>query len=147
MGEIQYVWADPGQPQQQVALSSIVRAMDEKDVVAIARWVSRDGMDPKMGVLAPTVFENVDCLLWAQVYFRPCLAKENAYSCIYSDAFRRRRPQIHICLPRQPRFQKRRANNRPPLSPHHLPTRSDGCISRRYGSHERRRERRRDRCS
>lgn len=69
MGEVQYVWADPTQPQQQVALSSIVQAMYEKGVLAIARWVSRDGMDPKMGVLAPTVFEKVDCLLWAQVGF------------------------------------------------------------------------------
>ena len=69
MGEIQYIWADPGQPQQQVALSSIVHAMFEKNVMAIGRWVTKDGMDPKMGVLAPSVFEKVDCLLWAQVGF------------------------------------------------------------------------------
>jgi ATP-dependent DNA helicase 2 subunit 2 len=67
LGEIQYVWADPSLPQQQVAMSSIVQAMYEKNVMAIARWVTKDGMDPKMGVLAPSVFENVDCLLWAQV--------------------------------------------------------------------------------
>ncbi|KAK0465650.1 SPOC domain-like protein [Armillaria novae-zelandiae] len=66
MGEIQYVWADPSSPQQQVALSSIVQAMYEKDVMAIARWVTKDAMDPKMGVLSPTIFDKVDCLLWAQ---------------------------------------------------------------------------------
>lgn len=67
LGEVQYVWADPSSPQQQVALSSIVQAMYEKDSMAIARWVTKDGMDPKMGVLSPVVFDEVDCLLWAQV--------------------------------------------------------------------------------
>lgn len=35
--------------------------------MAIARWVTKDGMDPKMGVLSPVVFDEVDCLLWVQV--------------------------------------------------------------------------------
>ncbi|KDR84736.1 hypothetical protein GALMADRAFT_233050 [Galerina marginata CBS 339.88] len=69
MGEIQYIWAEPSSPQQQVALSSIVKAMEEKDVMAIARWVSKDGFDPKMGILIPTLFDNVDCLLWAPMPF------------------------------------------------------------------------------
>lgn len=67
MGEVQYIWADPSSPQQQVALSSIVQAMYEKGSVAIARWVSKDGMDPKMGVLYPEVFDKVECFLWVQV--------------------------------------------------------------------------------
>jgi ATP-dependent DNA helicase 2 subunit 2 len=71
MGEVQYIWADPGSPQQQVALSSIVQAMYEKDVLAIARWVSKDGMDPKMGVLASSMFGKIDCLLWVQVCLHP----------------------------------------------------------------------------
>jgi ATP-dependent DNA helicase 2 subunit 2 len=41
--------------------------MYEKGSVAIARWVFKDGMDPKMGVLYPEVFEKVECLLWAHV--------------------------------------------------------------------------------
>lgn len=69
MGEIQYVWADPSSPQQQVAISSIVQAMYEKEVMAIARWVTKDGMDPKMGVLWPTRFDKVDCLLWSHMPF------------------------------------------------------------------------------
>ncbi|KAK7059233.1 ATP-dependent DNA helicase yku80 [Paramarasmius palmivorus] len=91
MSEIQYVWGDPNNAQQQSALSSLAQAMsvddtagDEdskmnvdgddkkkkrKPLMAIARWVTRDGMDPKMGVLAPTLFENVHCLLWAQMPF------------------------------------------------------------------------------
>jgi ATP-dependent DNA helicase 2 subunit 2 len=67
MGEVQYIWADPGSPGQQVALSSIVRGMARAKVMAICRLVSRDGMDPKMGALTPCTFEKVDCLLWVQV--------------------------------------------------------------------------------
>ena len=67
MGEVYYVWAGPENPMSQVALSSIVQAMYEKGVMAIARWVSRDNMDPKMGVLYPSVFDEVDCFLWVQV--------------------------------------------------------------------------------
>ncbi|KAF7340174.1 SPOC domain-like protein [Mycena venus] len=69
LGEIQYVWGDPTQPEQQVAISSIAQAMFEKNAMAIARWISKDGMDAKMGVLAPCIAEGVDCLLWAQMPF------------------------------------------------------------------------------
>ncbi|KAF6765925.1 SPOC domain-like protein [Ephemerocybe angulata] len=71
MGEVQYIWGDPSSPQQQVALSSLVRAMsiENEEKMAIARWVSRDGMDPKMGVLRPCIFDGVDCLLWVQMPF------------------------------------------------------------------------------
>lgn len=69
LGEIQYVWGDPSQPEQQVAISSIAQAMFEKNAMAIARWVTKDGMDAKMGVLAPCIAEGVDCLLWAQMPF------------------------------------------------------------------------------
>ena len=67
MSDVQYVWADPSSAQQQVALSAIVQAMDKTNMLAIARWVTRDGSDSKMGVLSPCSFEAVDCLLWVQV--------------------------------------------------------------------------------
>ncbi|KAI4519217.1 ku80-like protein [Schizophyllum commune Loenen D] len=69
MGEVQYIWADPAQPRQQIALSSIIRAMFKEKVYAIGRWVSKDSADPKMGVLAPCKFPDVDCLLWAPMPF------------------------------------------------------------------------------
>uniref|UniRef100_A0A8H7Y8Y4 ATP-dependent DNA helicase II subunit 2 n=1 Tax=Psilocybe cubensis TaxID=181762 RepID=A0A8H7Y8Y4_PSICU len=69
MGEIYYIWADTSRPVEQVALSSIVQAMNERKLMAIGRFVSRDGMDPKMGVLAPILFEDVDCLLWIPTPF------------------------------------------------------------------------------
>lgn len=107
MGEIQYIWADPSSPQQQVAISSIVQAMCEKEVMAIARWVTKDGMDPKMGVLWPTRFDKVDCLLWSHVCLR---SREYIVTHIFSDAIRRRCPKIHICLPGSASVKKRRSD-------------------------------------
>ncbi|KAF7986188.1 hypothetical protein HWV62_38598 [Athelia sp. TMB] len=69
MGEVYYIWGDPASAQQQVALSSIAQAMSIKKVMAIARWVARDGADTKMGVLSPSIFDSVDCLLWVQMPF------------------------------------------------------------------------------
>jgi len=69
MGEVQYVWADPRSPPQQVALSSLVAAMDKLNMYAITRWVNRNMSEPKMGVLAPCRFQNVDCFLWVQMPF------------------------------------------------------------------------------
>lgn len=69
MGEVQFVWADPSTAYSQLAFSSIVRAMREGKVVAIARLVTRDGMDPKMGLLIPQDQEGVDCFLWLQMPF------------------------------------------------------------------------------
>ncbi|KAJ7480055.1 SPOC domain-like protein [Mycena galericulata] len=69
LGEVQYIWGDPSQPEQEVAISSIAQAMYEKDAMAIARWVTKDGMDAKMGVLAPCIAAGVDCLLWVGMPF------------------------------------------------------------------------------
>ncbi len=100
MGEIQYVWGDPDQPNNQVALSSIVRAMQEKKVYAIARWVTKDDRAPKMGVLAPSSFEEVDCLLWAPVCTTRGFCSKT--DCIL-DAIRGRCAQVHISFTRPPR--------------------------------------------
>ncbi|KAF8172182.1 SPOC like C-terminal domain-containing protein [Mycena galopus ATCC 62051] len=80
LGEIQYVWGDPSQPEQQVAISSIAQAMYEKNAMAIARWVSKDGMDAKMGMLAPCIakgytFASLDNL----VSKKGEVLKEHAY--------------------------------------------------------------------
>lgn len=69
MSEVTYVWADTAQPLQQVALSSLVQAMYEKGAMAIARWVLRDGAEPKIGVLHPVIFDRVDCLMFVRVRF------------------------------------------------------------------------------
>ena len=70
MGEVHYVWANPDSPLQQIALSSLVEAMDRLNMFGIARWVNKDDSEPKMGVLAPCQFQKVDCFLWVQVLHR-----------------------------------------------------------------------------
>ncbi|KAJ7630413.1 SPOC domain-like protein [Roridomyces roridus] len=69
MGEVQYIWGDPKDPMQEVAVSSIAQAMYEKGVMAIARWVTTENKDPKMGVLSPYIGTDVDCLLWVGMPF------------------------------------------------------------------------------
>ncbi|KAJ3980021.1 SPOC domain-like protein [Lentinula detonsa] len=69
MGEVQYIWGNPDNPTAQCALSSIVQAMYEKGVLAVGRWVTADGRDPKMGVMSPALFEKVHCLLWVPMPF------------------------------------------------------------------------------
>ena len=62
------MFAAPSSAPDQVAFSSIVQAMFEKGVLAIARMVRLDGSDPKIGVLAPRVWPDIDLMLWAQVH-------------------------------------------------------------------------------
>ncbi|KAI0079062.1 SPOC domain-like protein [Panus rudis PR-1116 ss-1] len=69
MSEVYYIWAEPKTSMSQVALSSLVRAMEDSGLVAIARWVTRDGMDPKIGILEPRVDVDADCFLWVKVPF------------------------------------------------------------------------------
>lgn len=69
MGEVQYIWPDPTNASNQTAFSSIVQAMLAQNVVAIARFVSRDDMDPRMGLLIPRDFEEVDCFLFLMMPF------------------------------------------------------------------------------
>ncbi|KAF8519214.1 SPOC domain-like protein [Gautieria morchelliformis] len=73
MGEVHYVWGDNKSAREQVAFSSIVQAMSEKQVMAIARWAGRS--DPKMGVMMPRVLDDIDCFLWVQVPFADDLRK------------------------------------------------------------------------
>ncbi|KAJ3774869.1 SPOC domain-like protein [Lentinula raphanica] len=75
MGEVQYIWGNPDNPTAQCAISSIVQAMYEKGVLAVGRWVTGDGRDPKMGVMSPALFEKVHCLLWVPMPFADDLRK------------------------------------------------------------------------
>ncbi|KAG2023769.1 Ku80 [Coprinopsis cinerea AmutBmut pab1-1] len=68
MGEVTYIWPGTNAPDQ-LALSSLIQAMYNSQKYAIARWVLRDNSDPKMGVLAPCVWDNIDCLLWVRMPF------------------------------------------------------------------------------
>ena len=67
MGEVNYIWADINSAREQIAFSSIVKAMINKDMVAVIRMTSRDSADAKMGITMPRRLDEIDCLLWVQV--------------------------------------------------------------------------------
>jgi ATP-dependent DNA helicase 2 subunit 2 len=67
IGETQYIFADPSSSKAQVALSSIVQAMFVKGSMAVVRWVTADGHEPKMGICAPRTATTVDYLVFVQV--------------------------------------------------------------------------------
>ncbi|KAH7104333.1 SPOC domain-like protein [Auriculariales sp. MPI-PUGE-AT-0066] len=69
MGEVSYVWPDPKSGRDQVALSSVVQAMMEKQVYGYCRVVSRDDTAPKMYALRPERVSNVDCFIMVQLPF------------------------------------------------------------------------------
>ncbi|KIP04439.1 hypothetical protein PHLGIDRAFT_15192 [Phlebiopsis gigantea 11061_1 CR5-6] len=75
MGEVHYVWADPASPLQQVAMSSIAEAMYVRLLVAIARWVTKDGAEPKMGILKPETHGTVAYFTWVQMPFADDIRK------------------------------------------------------------------------
>ena len=68
LSEVSFVFAAPSSAPDQVAFSSIVQAMFEKGVMAIARMVKLEGSDPKIGVLSPRVWPDIDVMLWVQVH-------------------------------------------------------------------------------
>lgn len=72
MGEVYYIWADTNSAREQIALSSFVLAMEQKEMVAVIRMITGDGRDAKMGIGLPRRLENVDCLLWVQVRLYNC---------------------------------------------------------------------------
>ena len=79
MGEVYYIWADINSAREQIAFSSIVKAMINKDMVAVVRMTTRDGADAKLGIAMPRQLDEVECLLWVQVSHyeirRNCLSK------------------------------------------------------------------------
>lgn len=67
MGEIYSLSADDKSIRSQLALSSFIRGMVIKDVLAIVRWVHADGADPKMAICCPIVEVDKDYLFMARV--------------------------------------------------------------------------------
>lgn len=114
MSEVQYIWADPSSPNQQVALSSIVQGMLSARVMGIARWATKDGMDPKMGVVAPCSFDKVDCLLWVQVSMHERYDEFSSNDVL--DAIRGRRSKVHFRLAREALQQTRRRSDESSVS-------------------------------
>lgn len=67
MGEIYCLSADPNSARSQIALSSFIRAMVIKDVLAIVRWVHSNEAEPKMAVCSPVVEGAADFMFMVRV--------------------------------------------------------------------------------
>ena len=67
MGEVYYIWADINSAREQIAFSSIVKAMINKDMVAVVRMTTRDTAEAKLGIAMPRSLDEIECLLWVQV--------------------------------------------------------------------------------
>jgi len=60
----------PGDEHAAVAFSSLCHALQEKDMVAIVRYVSRGNTDPKLGFLAPHIKSSYEGLIFIALPFR-----------------------------------------------------------------------------
>ncbi|KAJ4485400.1 SPOC domain-like protein [Lentinula aciculospora] len=105
MGEVQYIWGNPDNPTAQCAISSIVQAMYEKGVLAVGRWVTGDGRDPRMGAMSPALFDKVHCLLWVPMPFADDIRK---YTFPSLNELRNKKGEIvteHAYLPNEKQLQ------------------------------------------
>ncbi|KAG8851859.1 ATP-dependent DNA helicase II subunit 2 [Tulasnella sp. 330] len=69
MGEVYCLSADHNSARSQIALSSFIRAMAIKDVLAIVRWVHSSEAEPRMAVCSPVVEPVADYMFMVRVPF------------------------------------------------------------------------------
>ncbi|XP_071110687.1 X-ray repair cross-complementing protein 5-like [Haliotis cracherodii] len=63
------VFAEKGDEAAGVALSAIINALYETNMVVIARRVYSSASGPKLGVLWPSIKANYECLYWVEIPF------------------------------------------------------------------------------
>lgn len=62
MGEVCVTLARKSDPKSALALSSLIWALLELDSYAVARIVTKDGKDPTLVMLAPSIEPDLECL-------------------------------------------------------------------------------------
>jgi ATP-dependent DNA helicase 2 subunit 2 len=72
MGEVRYIWPDLSSPKAQIQFSSLVRAMADRKMAAVVRWVLRDGAEPSVGLCVPEMRQveddcQLDFMYWVKV--------------------------------------------------------------------------------
>ncbi|XP_018026731.1 X-ray repair cross-complementing protein 5 [Hyalella azteca] len=68
--QVLLVTAKEGDEDAAVALSAVVQAMAELDVVAVVRRVYRRGCKPVLGALYPSITQDYECLVWVALPYR-----------------------------------------------------------------------------
>jgi len=69
IGVCDVVVPEPNKPASACAVSALTRAMIEKNVIAVVKYVKRQNANPILGVLTPTVLDTVDCWFLNQIPF------------------------------------------------------------------------------
>ncbi len=69
LGSTDIVIAEPDNPEAAVAVSALVRAMIQRQVVALTKYVKRANASPLLGALIPHVEPNIECFYWIQLPF------------------------------------------------------------------------------
>jgi len=61
------IFAQKASARSQIALSSLIHALQERELVALARLVTKDGRDPVLIMMAPEINNDFECLVDVQV--------------------------------------------------------------------------------
>jgi len=67
LSESNCIIGQKGNERAQVALSSLIHVLYEKEMYALARLVTKDGRPPVMLMLAPSIETDIECLVDVQV--------------------------------------------------------------------------------
>jgi ATP-dependent DNA helicase 2 subunit 2 len=70
LSEASCIIAQKSNERAQIALSSFIRALEENELVALVRLVTKDDKPPVMLMMAPSIEPDYECLVDVQV----CLA-------------------------------------------------------------------------
>jgi len=69
LSESSCIVAQKGNDRAQIALSSLIHALYENDLVALARLVTKENKPPILIMLAPSIEADIECLVDIQVPF------------------------------------------------------------------------------
>ena len=92
LSESSCIVGQKGNERAQIALSSLIHALYENDLVALGRLVTKDDKPPIMIMMAPSIEADIECLVDVQVITSGILQ-------LIVGSFRRRYQALYICTP------------------------------------------------
>jgi ATP-dependent DNA helicase 2 subunit 2 len=89
LSETSCIIGQRGNERSQIALSSLIHALDDNDFLALARLVTKDGRPPVLIMMAPSFDTGIECLVDVQVI--------STISSLILDTIRRRCQTLYFC--------------------------------------------------
>jgi hypothetical protein len=80
LGESSCIVGQKANERAQIALSSLIHALYENELLALARLVTKEDKPPVMIMMAPCVKEDIECLVDVQVCHVFALLKSSYHS-------------------------------------------------------------------